>query len=102
MRVVDPQGNGIDGVGLGIGVALEEWVPAVVPPAIKASQVVDNLILGVALEVRDRDPKSPTILVTKDVNLRIRADALGLQAEEYNAEAIDVEACSDRIDRTRR
>jgi PhoH-like ATPase len=61
------------------------------PEAIKASQVVDNYILGVALEVRDGDPKTPTVLVTKDVNLRIRADALGLKAEEYNAESIDVE-----------
>jgi PhoH-like ATPase len=52
---------------------------------------VDNYILGVALEVRDGDPTTPTVLVTKDVNLRIRADALGLKAEEYNAESIDVE-----------
>jgi len=61
------------------------------PPAIRTSQIVDNFILGVALEVRDRDPQTRAILVTKDVNLRIRADALGLIAEEYNAEKIDVE-----------
>jgi PhoH-like ATPase len=61
------------------------------PDALKASQVIDNLIIGVALEVRDRDRGKPTILVTKDVNLRIRADALGLKAEEYTSESIDVE-----------
>ncbi len=61
------------------------------PEALKASQAVDNLILGVALEVRDRDKSIPTVLVTKDVNLRIRADALGLAAEEYRADKIDVE-----------
>jgi PhoH-like ATPase len=61
------------------------------PDALKASQVIDNLIIGVALEVRDRDRNKPTILVTKDVNLRIRADALGLKAEEYTSESIDVE-----------
>jgi PhoH-like ATPase len=61
------------------------------PDALKASQVIDNLIVGVALEVRDRDRSIPTILVTKDVNLRIRADALGLKAEEYTSESIDVE-----------
>ncbi len=61
------------------------------PPAIRTSQIVDNFILGVALEVRDKDPSTRTVLVTKDVNLRIRADALGLVAEEYKAEAIDIE-----------
>src|SRR6185312_13617425 len=34
------------------------------PEALKASQIVDNRILGVALEVRDADPETPTILVT--------------------------------------
>ncbi len=61
------------------------------PPAIRTSQIVDNFILGVALEVRDKDPDASTILVTKDVNLRIRADAMGLTAEEYDAEKIDIE-----------
>src|SRR5438270_1075308 len=58
------------------------------PPAIRTSQIVDNFILGVALEVRDKDQTKPTVLVTKDVNLRIRADAMGLTAEEYLAERI--------------
>src|SRR5262249_34910767 len=61
------------------------------PEALRASQTQDNNILGVALEVRDKDKDVPTVLVTKDVNLRIRADALGLKAEEFNAEKIDVE-----------
>ncbi len=61
------------------------------PEAARPQTLVDNLILGVALEVRDRDKDIPTVLVTKDVNLRIRADALSLQAEEYLAESIDVE-----------
>src|SRR6185369_10723701 len=61
------------------------------PPAIRTSQIVDNFILGVALEVRDKDTSTRTVLVTKDVNLRIRADAMGLTAEEYRAESIDVE-----------
>ena len=61
------------------------------PDPIRGSQLADNLILGVALEVRDSAGEMPTILVTKDVNLRIRADAMGLTAEEYDAEKIDVE-----------
>ena len=61
------------------------------PAAIRTSQIPDNLILGVALEVRDHDPKIKTVLVTKDVNLRIRADAMGLMSEEFDAEKIDIE-----------
>src|SRR5881296_2691110 len=48
-------------------------------------------LLKVALAVRDKDPQTKTVLVTKDVNLRIRADALGLNAEDFNAEKIDIE-----------
>ncbi len=71
---------------LSVGLTIQK-----LPDALKASQVMDNFIVGVALDVRDRDKTIPTILVTKDVNLRIRADALGLKAEEYSAESIDVE-----------
>jgi PhoH-like ATPase len=61
------------------------------PSALKASQVADNFILAVALEVRDAEPELAAIMVTKDVNLRIRADALGLRAEDYDVEKIDIE-----------
>ena len=45
--------------------------------------VADNLILAVALDIQEREPDRATILVTKDTNLRVRADALGLHAENY-------------------
>jgi PhoH-like ATPase len=61
------------------------------PGALKASQIADNFILAVALEVRDAQPDVPAIMVTKDVNLRIRADALGLHAEDYDVEKIQIE-----------
>jgi len=52
---------------------------------------MDDKILQVALEVRDRNPDAPTILVTKDVNMRIRGDALGLDAVDFDAEQIQVD-----------
>ena len=51
----------------------------------------DNLILGGALSIRQGQADSPTILVTKDVNLRVRADALGLRAEDYDVERISID-----------
>lgn len=50
---------------------------------------IDNHILSVALEIKDQS-NIPTILVTQDINLRIKADALGLQAENYDLERVDI------------
>jgi PhoH-like ATPase len=52
---------------------------------------VDNAILQTALEVRDASPDKPTVFVTMDVNLRIRADAMGMATEAYEHHAVDVE-----------
>ncbi|MBN2194845.1 MAG: PhoH family protein [Polyangiaceae bacterium] len=51
----------------------------------------DHAILQTAIEVRDRSPGVPTIFVTMDVNLRIRADALGLATEAYENQAVDID-----------
>ena len=39
----------------------------------------------------ESQPDVATIFVTKDVNLRIRGDALGLQTVDYDAEKIDIQ-----------
>ncbi|MES2408505.1 MAG: PhoH family protein [Pseudomonadota bacterium] len=44
---------------------------------------VDNQILGVILSLREEQPKRQVILVSKDINMRIKARALGLPAEDY-------------------
>lgn len=62
-----------------------------VPTSLRENQIADHLILGVALDVRDANPDEPTIFVTKDVNLRIRADALGLKAMDFEAGRIDID-----------
>ena len=49
---------------------------------------VDNRILALATGVKKSQPKSPTILVSKDINLRIKADALGLLAEDYENDRV--------------
>jgi PhoH-like ATPase len=48
----------------------------------------DDKILAVALDLLDHDKGKPTVFVTKDTNLRIRADALGLHAEDYDIEGL--------------
>ncbi len=49
----------------------------------------DNEILAVALELR-RDCACDVVLVSKDTNLRIKADALGLSAEDYETDKVDI------------
>jgi len=51
----------------------------------------DNRILAVALNMRDRDPAHNLIFVTKDTNLRIKADVIGLIAEDYESDKIDIQ-----------
>jgi PhoH-like ATPase len=43
----------------------------------------DNQILGVVQSLRDAHPERPVVLVSKDINMRIKARALGLEAEDY-------------------
>ncbi len=46
----------------------------------------DVEILRVARRIQANDPDTPVIIVTKDINLRIRADAAGLRAEDYTSD----------------
>lgn len=48
----------------------------------------DAEILRIAREIQDADPNRPVVIVTKDINLRIRADALGLLAEDYTTDRV--------------
>ncbi|MGN6552351.1 MAG: PhoH family protein [Verrucomicrobiota bacterium] len=49
---------------------------------------VDNRILAMASNVQKAEPKNATVLVSKDINLRIKADAVGLQAEDYETDRV--------------
>ncbi len=51
----------------------------------------DNIILAIALDVKEHSGSIPTIFVSKDINLRIKADALGLDVEDYESEKVDIE-----------
>jgi PhoH-like ATPase len=49
----------------------------------------DNAILAVALELK-RQSNYDVVLVSKDTNLRIKADVLGLAAEDYETDKVDI------------
>ena len=50
--------------------------------------LADNHILAAALRLREEQPQVPLVLITKDINLRIKADAMGIKAEDYEADRV--------------
>ncbi len=60
------------------------------PSEFSISHQMDNAIMACALDLSEREPRHPCIFVTKDTNLRIRADALGLRAVDYDIQGKDV------------
>ena len=56
--------------------------------AVFATDSVDNRILSLAAGIQKSQPKSQTILVSKDINLRIKADAIGLMAEDFENDRV--------------
>ncbi len=49
----------------------------------------DNKILGLALMLKKEQPRRPLVFLTKDANLRIKADALGIPAEDYEPSNVE-------------
>jgi PhoH-like ATPase len=52
-------------------------------PTTLASGKTDNQILAVVRFLQEREPQREVVLVSKDINMRIKARALGLPAEDY-------------------
>ena len=59
------------------------------PPEL-SGDLADNSILAVALQAKQQC-QCPVIMVSKDTNLRIKADALGLNAADYETDKVDVD-----------
>lgn len=53
------------------------------PPGMLPGQKADNHILGIALSLQKKYPQREIIIVSKDINLRIKATILGILAEDY-------------------
>ncbi|MEA5114306.1 MAG: PhoH family protein [Geobacteraceae bacterium] len=83
-------GIGLDSGGT-IRVALfDEEIRRLIPPEL-SEQRADNRILAIALDAKNKSGRVPVILVTKDTNLRIKADAVGLKAEDYESDKVSIE-----------
>lgn len=50
--------------------------------------IADNSILGTVLALQEEHPDAQVILVSKDINLRIKAAVLGIHAEDYYSDQV--------------
>jgi len=57
-------------------------------PRTLASGKTDNQILSVVRSLQERDADRQVVLVSKDINMRIKARALGLAAEDYTNDKV--------------
>jgi len=51
----------------------------------------DNRILAIAQDLQENLPQGTVFLVSKDINLRIKADTIGLSAEDYQSDKFPIE-----------
>ncbi|MGD2082505.1 MAG: PhoH family protein [Chromatiales bacterium] len=62
-------------------------LPHLLPEGLPGSSP-DNNILGTALALRKERPDRTVILVSKDINLRIKASVVGIRAEDYHNDQV--------------
>jgi PhoH-like ATPase len=78
------KGVGLDNGGI-LRIVFQEVGGAPLP---FGNNSVDNRIIRQAMAIQQAEPKNRAILVTKDINLRIKADSLGLPAEDYESDRV--------------
>jgi PhoH-like ATPase len=58
-------------------------------PRFLSDKVTDDWILFYTMQIGKKDPSLRTILVSKDINMRIKADTIGLEAQDYLKDRTD-------------
>jgi len=81
-----------DGVRLGQGkgklfVATGKPFPEIMKESFSENNA-DHRILAIALFVKDKFPGRKVILITKDINMRMKAKSLGLLAQDYESDKV--------------
>ncbi|MGK2926631.1 MAG: PhoH family protein, partial [Lysobacterales bacterium] len=82
-----------DGLELSVGTGrlyFQTTMPETHSSLLRDGSFADNEILSTALSLQDTHPERSIVLVSKDINLRIKAAILAVQAEDYyNDRALD-------------
>ncbi|MBQ9311291.1 MAG: PhoH family protein [Bacteroidales bacterium] len=87
------KGFGAEGLPIGKGLGLIKVEPNhPFPDALKdlfIDDIQDHRILATAIWVRDNHPGTFVALVTKDVNLRMKAKAAGMEVQDYLTDRVE-------------
>lgn len=59
-------------------------------PEAFSKESVDNKIIATALKIKNENPNMRVILITKDINVRIKSDVLDLEAVDYEKDKVDI------------
>lgn len=55
----------------------------------------DNRIIGTCLYLQQQNPEQKVKVITKDINMRVKCDSLGLDAEDYFRDHLDLKDCEE-------
>ncbi len=91
MRQKNPLTLGVPlltGSTLKVEIYKEEYIKRL-PPELQVDRG-DNRILAVAMQLKEQSA-CPVLFVTKDTNLRIKSDALGLPTEDYESDKVSID-----------
>ena len=58
--------------------------------------IADHRILAITEYIKENNPKQKVVLITKDINLRMKAKSLGLDAEDYKNDKVTNTEIFDR------
>ena len=74
-------------IGKGKGILSVARTANLLPPDLDPS-IPDHQIIATALKVKEDNPNRKTIVVSRDINMRVIADSLGLEAQNYITEQV--------------
>ena len=58
------------------------------PNIVLPEHLNDNIIINQLIDLHAREPELPVVLVTKDINMRLKARACGIAAEDYSTDQL--------------
>ena len=77
-----------------VAVKIEENL-SLLPPGLKSDRA-DNKILAACVSEASRDDSRPVVMVTKDINLRVKCDALGIKAQDYYKDHLKLDSAAHK------